>query len=126
MLNKLIFDDSILSFHRISRGQNNYNGVNSSLNSLTINKKDFEKQIVTLKKYFNIIDLNKIFNSKLNNKKSILEQVYDSLYKYGDIRNVKIPHSDVYYVRAALEARMGEKLTLERVEKAMRAEGWTG
>tara|TARA_A100001011_G_scaffold267455_1_gene276499 strand:+ start:1152 stop:1361 length:210 start_codon:yes stop_codon:yes gene_type:complete len=63
---------------------------------------------------------------KLNNKKSILEQVYDSLYKYGDIRNVKIPHSDVYYVRAALEARMGEKLTLERVEKAMRAEGWTG
>ena len=81
MLNKLIFDDSILSFHRISRGQNNNNSVNSSLNSLTINKKDFEKQIVTLKKYFNIIDLNKILNSKLNSKKRNIVLTFDDGYK---------------------------------------------
>jgi hypothetical protein len=36
-----------------------------------------------------------------------------------------IPHSDVYYVRAACEARYGRKFTLKHVEEAMKAEGWT-
>ena len=35
-----------------------------------------------------------------------------------------IPHSDVFYVRNAIEARTGQKYTLKRVEDAMIAEGW--
>ena len=35
-----------------------------------------------------------------------------------------IPHSDVFYARAAIEARYGKRFTLKRVEDAMRAEGW--
>ena len=33
-------------------------------------------------------------------------------------------HSDVYYVRAALEKNTGYVFPLDRVEEAMRAEGW--
>lgn len=33
-------------------------------------------------------------------------------------------HSDVYYVRAALEKRTGYVFPLDAVENAMRAEGW--
>jgi len=36
-----------------------------------------------------------------------------------------IPHSDVFYVRAAVEAHYGRTFTLKHVEDAMRAEGWT-
>lgn len=35
-----------------------------------------------------------------------------------------IPHSDVFYVRAAVEAHYGRKFTLKEVEEAMIAEGW--
>jgi hypothetical protein len=35
-----------------------------------------------------------------------------------------IPHSDVYFVRAALEKHTGFYLPLDVVEKAMKAEGW--
>ncbi len=81
MLNKLIFDDSILSFHRISKRQNKKESLNSDLSSLTISKNDFEKQIVTLKKYFNIIDLNKILSSKNDNKKRNIVLTFDDGYK---------------------------------------------
>ena len=33
-------------------------------------------------------------------------------------------HSDVYYVRASLEKHTGYVFPLDRVEDAMRAEGW--
>ena len=50
-------------------------------------------------------------------------------YFYEGIRNntlhkLHIPHSDVFYTRAAIEARYGKRFTLKRVEDAMRAEGW--
>jgi hypothetical protein len=38
--------------------------------------------------------------------------------------SVKVFHSDVYYVRAALEARTGLLMPLPQIEKAMKAEGW--
>lgn len=38
--------------------------------------------------------------------------------------SVHIPHSDVYFVRAALEKRMGYWLPLDVVEEAMKANGW--
>jgi hypothetical protein len=38
---------------------------------------------------------------------------------------VHIPHSDVFYVRAALEKRTGIRFPLQQVETAMKAEGWS-
>ena len=38
---------------------------------------------------------------------------------------VHIPHSDVFYVRAALEKRTGIRFALQQVETAMKAEGWS-
>jgi len=53
----------------------------------------------------------------------VLETFYDMLLR-GNVDNLHIPHSDVFYVRAACEAHFGEKFTLERIENAMIAEGW--
>ena len=36
-----------------------------------------------------------------------------------------IPHSDVFYVREAVQAHYGRPFSLEHVEWAMRMEGWT-
>tara|TARA_R110000868_G_scaffold54327_1_gene169997 strand:+ start:172 stop:423 length:252 start_codon:yes stop_codon:yes gene_type:complete len=38
---------------------------------------------------------------------------------------VHIPHSDVFFVRAALEKRTGIRFSLQQVETAMKAEGWS-
>ena len=38
---------------------------------------------------------------------------------------VHIPHSDVFYVRAALEKHTGIRFPLQQVETAMKAEGWS-
>ena len=55
---------------------------------------------------------------------NVLEEFYNHLLS-GNIENLHIPHSDVFYVRAAVEAHYGRSFTLEHVEKAMIAEGWT-
>lgn len=39
--------------------------------------------------------------------------------------SVPLYHSDVYYVRAALEKNTGFVIPLPQVEKAMKAEGWS-
>jgi len=36
-----------------------------------------------------------------------------------------IPHSDVFYVRAAVEAKYGKRFSLKHVETIMKEEGWT-
>lgn len=38
--------------------------------------------------------------------------------------NVHIPHSDVYFVRVALEKHTGYYFPLDKVEAAMKSEGW--
>ena len=53
----------------------------------------------------------------------VLETFYEQLLN-GNVDNLPIHHSDVFYVRAACEARYGRKYTLKHVEDAMRAEGW--
>ena len=53
----------------------------------------------------------------------VLETFYDQLLN-GNVDNLHIQHSDVFYVRAACEARYGRTFTLKHVEDAMRAEGW--
>lgn len=54
---------------------------------------------------------------------SYYKVVMDAIAK--DKESFKMFHSDVYYVRAALEARTGWMFSLPSVEKAMKAEGWS-
>ena len=63
-------------------------------------------------------------------KKSVklyTDNVLDEFYKHvlnNNIENLHIPHSDVFYVRQAVEAHYGRSFSLKHVEDAMRAEGW--
>jgi len=54
----------------------------------------------------------------------VLDQFYSHLVD-GNLQNLHIPHSDVFYVRTAVESHYGTPFTLEHVEWAMRKEGWT-
>ena len=54
---------------------------------------------------------------------NVIEAFYDGLAK-GNLDKLHIPHSDVYYVRAAVEARSGQKFSLAHVERIMKEEGW--
>lgn len=54
---------------------------------------------------------------------SMAEKVYIGLFK-GNIDNVHVPHSDVYYVRASVEKHTGFYFPLNAVEDAMKANGW--
>ena len=55
---------------------------------------------------------------------NVLEEFYNHVVN-NRLENLHIPHSDVFYVRTAVEAHYGRKFTLEHVEWAMKAEGWT-
>jgi hypothetical protein len=54
---------------------------------------------------------------------SVVSEIYIAMNK-GVLDNVHIPHSDVYFVRAALEKHTGYYFPLDKVEAAMKAEGW--
>jgi hypothetical protein len=54
---------------------------------------------------------------------SVASDVFKALHR-NQLDSLHIPHSDVYYVRAALEKRTGYYFPLDVVEKAMRDEGW--
>ena len=55
---------------------------------------------------------------------NVLEEFYLNLAN-GTISNLHIHHSDVFYVREAVQNHYGRPFTLEHVEWAMRMEGWT-
>ena len=54
---------------------------------------------------------------------NVIEAFYDAI-RNNTLSKLHIPHSDVFYARAAIEARYGKRYSLKRVEDAMRAEGW--
>jgi len=54
---------------------------------------------------------------------NVLEAFYEGI-KTNTLSNLHIPHSDVFYVKAAVEAHYGKKFSLKHVEDAMKAEGW--
>ena len=54
----------------------------------------------------------------------VLDAFYDAI-RNNTLDKLHIPHSDVFYVRKAVEAHYGRPFTLEHVEWAMRMEGWT-
>ena len=53
---------------------------------------------------------------------NIIGAFYDAI-RNNTVHRLHIPHSSVFYVRAALEAKTGIRYSLERVESAMIAEG---
>ena len=59
---------------------------------------------------------------KLYTPENILESFYDAI-RTNTLHKLHIPHSSVFYVRAAIEAGTGERFTLKHVENAMKAEG---
>ena len=54
---------------------------------------------------------------------NVLQRFYDAVRR-DKLHRLHIPHSDVYYVRAAVEAHYGRSFSLKHVENAMKAEGW--
>ena len=56
---------------------------------------------------------------------NVIEEFYKALASEdeGRLRRVHIPRSDVFYVRAAIEAKTGVRYTLSHVEQAMFLEG---
>ena len=54
----------------------------------------------------------------------VLSEFYTHVMN-GTVDQLHIPHSDVFYVREAVQNHYGRKFTLEHVEWAMRMEGWT-
>ena len=55
---------------------------------------------------------------------NVIEAFYDAI-RTNTLHRLHIPHSDVFYVRTAVEAHYGRSFTLKEVEAAMRAEGWS-
>jgi len=54
---------------------------------------------------------------------NVLDAFYEALQN-NTLSDLHIPHSDVFYVRQAVEAHYGRKFSLKHVEDAMKAEGW--
>ena len=54
---------------------------------------------------------------------STLESFYRAV-RNNKLHKIHIPHSDVYYVKAAVDAHVNKSFSLKHVERAMKAEGW--
>ena len=55
---------------------------------------------------------------------NVIEEFYNAVIN-NNLNKLHIPHSDVFYVRAAVEAHYCRSFTLKEVEDAMIAEGWS-
>jgi hypothetical protein len=69
--------------------------------------------------------LNITMSYDIKTRDGLLEQVYDALAFDTSLDSIHIPHSDVFYVRAALEARFKCELSLLQAEEYMKEAGWT-
>jgi len=58
-------------------------------------------------------------------REGLLEAVYYCIESDTPLDTMHIPHSDVFYVREALEARFKCELSLLQVEDYMKEAGWT-
>tara|TARA_R100001377_G_C3168003_1_gene101988 strand:- start:318 stop:602 length:285 start_codon:yes stop_codon:yes gene_type:complete len=59
-----------------------------------------------------------------DHKGNVLDAFYEAI-RTNSLGRLHIPHSDVFYVKAAVEAHYGRPFTLQHVEEAMLAEGWS-
>lgn len=53
----------------------------------------------------------------------VLEDFYAAV-RNNRLDSIHVPHSDVFFVKAAMEHHLGMKFKLKDIEAAMRAEGW--
>ena len=53
---------------------------------------------------------------------NILDAFYNAIHN-NTLHKIHIPHSSVFYARAAIEARYGKRFTLKHVVNAMKHEG---
>lgn len=53
----------------------------------------------------------------------VLEDFYSAV-RNNRLDSIHVPHSDVFFVKVAMEDRLQMKFTLKDIEAAMRAEGW--
>lgn len=58
-------------------------------------------------------------------REGLIEEVYLCLEKNVPLSTIHIPHSDVFFVREALESRFKRDFSLEQVEEYMKEAGWT-
>ena len=82
----------------------------------------------TLKWYLSYIFVRKFLTLGKKSVKLYTDDILVSFYeaiRTNTLEKLHIPHSDVFYVRAAVEARYGKKFSLKHVEDSMRKEGWT-
>ena len=56
---------------------------------------------------------------------NVIEAFYDAI-RNNTLHKLHIPHSDVFYVRKAVEAYYGRSFSLKEVQEAMISEGWSG
>jgi len=59
---------------------------------------------------------------KLYTPEHMLEAFYNAIHT-NTLHKLHIPHSSVFYVRAAIEAKTGRRFTLAHVERIMQEEG---
>ena len=59
---------------------------------------------------------------KLYTPENKLEAFYHAI-RTNRLKDLHIPHSSVFYIRAAIEADTGVRYSLKHVENAMKAEG---
>jgi len=84
--------------------------------------------IISGLEYGTIRAIKKFLTMRKKSVKLYTDNVLDAFYhaiRTNTLDRLHIPHSDVFYVRAAVEAHYGRKFTLKHVEDSMRAEGWT-
>lgn len=57
---------------------------------------------------------------------NVIEEFYSAIADRDSrkLQRIHIPKSDVFYIRAAIEADTGVRYTLDHVERAMYLEGW--
>ena len=82
----------------------------------------------TLKWYLSYIFVRKCLTLAKKSVKLYTDDILVSFYeaiRTNTLEKLHIPHSDVFYVRAAVEAKYGKKFSLKHVEDSMRKEGWT-
>ena len=75
-----------------------------------------------------VLNYRKFLTMAQKSVKLYTDNVLEEFYKHvldGNIEDLHIPHSDVFYVREAVQAHYGRPFSLEHVEWAMRMEGWT-
>jgi hypothetical protein len=60
----------------------------------------------------------------MRTREGLIEAVYDCIRNNVSLNTIHIPHSDVFFVREALEDRFGRSLSLSQVEEYMKEAGW--